>query len=48
MLACGVLAKDIIEAIGVHSPGITARKGRQAMGYARRTVGRALQHATTS
>ena len=48
MIACGVPANDIIEAIGVNSPDIAGRKGRQAMGYARRTVARALQHATTS
>lgn len=48
MIACGVPATDIVEAIGVHSPDIAGRKGRQAMSYARRTVERALQHATTS
>lgn len=35
-------------AIGAHSPGVARRKGRDAMAYARRTVERALQHATTS
>lgn len=48
MIACGVAAADIIEAISAHSPDIARRKGRQAMGYARRTVERALQHAATS
>lgn len=48
MMACGVPAADIIEAIGVHSPDIARRKGRQAIGYAQRTVERALQHATPS
>lgn len=48
MLARGVPTTDIIEAIGMHSPDIARRKGRQAMGYGRRTVERALQHATPS
>lgn len=48
MLACGVPATDIIEAISMHSPDIARRKGRRATAYARRTVERALQHATTS
>lgn len=48
MIACGVAAADIIEVIGMHSSEIARRMGRQAMGYARRTVECALQHATTS
>lgn len=48
MIASGVPAKDMLEAIGVHSPDIASRKGRQAMSYARRTVQRALHQATTS
>ena len=47
MIASGVPATDIIEAIGVHSPGIARRKGRQAISYAQRTVERALQLAKT-